>query len=158
MTVNVREVVTDALEEIIVQTSEYPISASDGKKAIRALNDMMTSWDAKGINLGYTIVSDMKDEVTVPRGAILGIKKNLAISLAKSFDEPVTDDLRIEARDGLRTIISISIGGSTTEYPCTLPQGSGNTYPGYADNKFYPEQESTILTETGGSIGLEEDT
>ena len=75
----VKEYVTDALEDILEQSAEEPIQAADGQKGLRYLNDMMAMWDAKGINIGYTEVSDLGDEVTVPDGAKAGIKANLAV-------------------------------------------------------------------------------
>jgi len=158
MTVKTSEIVIDALEDLVVQADEAPIEQSEARAAIRMLNDMMNAWAVQGIDLGYTQVSDMADPITVPLGAIMGIKKNLAILLAPKYNVPVTPELRELARIGYSAIVDIVIDTSAMEYPDTLPQGSGQDYPGYADTTFYPDQESTILTETGGSIALEDDT
>lgn len=158
MTVKTHEVVIDALETLIVQAEEAPIEQSEAAAAIRILNDMMLMWEAVGIYLGYTVVNDMADYITVPDGAIMGIKANLAIQLAPKYN--VTPDALMikNAADGYSAIIDISTELASSEYPSTLPQGSGNTYPGYLDNTFYPDQQETILTETGGSVALEDDT
>ena len=161
MTVKTNEVVIDALEHLVVQSDEAPIEQSEARAAIRALNDMMFAWDADGINLGYTAVSDLADPLTVPLGAIEGIKANLAIRLAPRYlrkDQLVPASLVELAKMGKATARELSVTVSEAAYPSTLPQGSGNTYPSYTDNTFYPDQEDLVLTETGGAIALESDT
>lgn len=158
MTVKTHEVIYDALETLIVQAEEADIEQAEAAAAIRTLNDMMTMWESKGIALGYTIVADMADPVTVPDGAIFGIKANLAIMLAPKYNIEPTAFMIKNAADGYSAIVDISTEMAPSQYPCTLPQGSGNTYPGYADNTFYPCPDDTILTETGGSVALEDDT
>lgn len=152
------EVIVDALEEIIVLTDEAPINPPEGRTAIRILNDMMAFLAAKGIELGYTEVSDLGDPITVPPGAIFGIKTNLAILLAPRYNVPVTQELKNNAKTGMDAMIDLAVAMIPSEYPETLPQGSGNAHPGFANQTFFPALEDTIITETGGSIGLEEDT
>lgn len=157
MVVKANEIVVDALEDLVVQQDEGPIEQSEGRAAIRTLNDMMLAWDAAGINLGYTVVNSLGDVITVPLGAIRGIKANLAIELAPKYDVQPSAALVKRANEGYMAILDLTVEITGTEYPDTLPIGSGNYDDGYGPD-FYPEQESTILTETGGSIALEEDT
>jgi hypothetical protein len=158
MTVKTNEVIVDALEEIITQAEEAPIEPADGRTAIRVLNDMMNAWAARGINLGYTNVSDTADPITVPLGALEGIKASLALRLASRFNVPAPPELIQKAKNGMKAVLNLAIQTIPTEYPSTLPRGSGNAYPGYDNTPFYADQQSTILTETGGSIALEDDT
>lgn len=158
MTIKVSEIVIDALEDIIVQAEEAPIEQAEARAAIRVLNDMMYAWAATGIEIGYSEVSDMGDPVTIPLGAVRGVKANLAIDLATKYDVVPSEAVRVKAKEGYRACVALSINMAGSDFPSTLPQGSGNTYPGYTDNTFYPGQEDTILSETGGSIALEDDT
>jgi len=153
-----REIINDALEEIIVQAEEAQIEQAEGNAAIRALNDLMLDWDANGITLGYTVVADMGDEVTVAPGALRGIKTNLALELAARYNAQVTPDLARRARDGKITCIDLTLDQAGQVFSGNLPRGSGNDYPSWSDRTFYPDPDNTILTETGGSIGLENDT
>lgn len=157
-TIKVNEVVIDALEDLVVQAEEQEIVQAEARAAIRALNDMMLAWEARGIDLGYTIVENMGDEMTVPYGSLQGIKAYLAIALAPKYDATVTQALIQKAKDGWDAIVDLAVDIGSMAFPDTLPQGHGNDYPGYADRTFYPDVEGTILTETGGSIALEEDT
>lgn len=154
----VQEYVTDILEEILVQEAEAPIESDDAKAVIRFLNDRMTLWAANGINLGYTKVSQLDDEITVPDGAAMGIKAQVAIDIAPKYDKEITLSTVQKAKDGLKAILNLGRSVSRAmSYPSTLPIGSGSSYD-YTDERFYPDQENTILTETGGSIALENDT
>lgn len=157
MVVKAGELITDALEEIIVQADEAPIEPSEGRAALRILNDMMFSYAAKGVNLGYTVVSSTGDILTVPLGAIRWMKLQLAIELAPKYNATITQEIMLKVRDAYKAVLNLSFEGLQSEYPSTLPQGSGNDYPDY-DNTFFPDYEDTILTETGGSIALEDDT
>lgn len=153
-----REVINDALEEIIVQAEESAIEQAEGNAAIRALNDMMLDWDQNGIVLGYTVVADMNDEITVAPGAIRGIKTNLAVELAARYEVQANPSLVMRAKQGKMTCVDIAVDQAAMVFPETLPRGSGNDYPGWSDSTFYPGADDTILTESGGSIALEDDT
>jgi hypothetical protein len=48
----------------------------------------------------------------------------------------------------------------TTQFPCTLPIGSGNEDGSFQfrSTHYFPDQEAEILAETTGAIGLEVET
>lgn len=144
----VKEVVTDALEEILAQSSEEPISAADGETGIRYLNDMLTMWELLGVDLGYTVVENMGDYLTVDDGAIFGIKKLLAISLAPKFNAEVSPFLMRDAKLGWEAIEDLTFKINAVNYPSTLPIGSGNSLAGTNTrfSRYYPEVEKAILT------------
>lgn len=150
----VGEIVIDALEDLVVQSDEAPIEQSEARAAIRVLNDLMLAWAAQGLSMGYTVVADMADILTVPDGAIRGIKANLALELAPKYDVAITPAMTYRAKEGLKAIRELCIEIAPLEYPSTLPVGSGNDW----GTDFYPESDETALTETGGSIALEDDT
>ena len=154
----VREVIIDALEDLVVQQDEAPIEASEAQAAIRFLNDMMTMLDAQGVTLGYTVVSSLSDTVTIPAGALMGVKANLAIALAPKYGRQITQELALRASEGMKAMLNLAdITSNSMEYPSTLPIGSGNQCQP-TSTPYYPDLQNTILTETGGSIALETDT
>ena len=155
----VRDVITDAMEDIVVQADEAPIEPSEAKTAIRVLNQMMAAFDSDGISLGYTIVNSLDDEITVSAGAVLGITKNLAVNLSdKYLTGEIPAKLLRAADKGVKTLRNIAVTVGSTDYPGTLPRGSGNDYPDYSDSTFYPGLGDTILSEQNGSISLEDET
>lgn len=152
------EFVVDILEEIVVQQDEAPIEASEAQAVIRFMNDRATAWAADGINLGYTLITKLSDTVTIPAGAFMGFKAQVAIDIAPKYEVSVKPETIARANEGMNAILALTVDTAEMEFSGNLPQGSGNTYPGYLDNTFYEDRQNTILTETGGSIALEEDT
>ena len=62
------------------------VQSVDFQNGVRYLNRMMGAWDAQGLALGYTKVSNPADPITVPDGALEGMVFNLAVRLAKQYD------------------------------------------------------------------------
>jgi len=155
----VAQVAKAALQRILVQASEAPLEADEYQDFIFAMNNFMAQLDAQGISLGYTVVSDLGDDVTIPTGALRGLIANMAIEVSPDYGGVVTEALAIAAREGLKTMRMLGQRIQATRYPGTLPVGSGNESIGFGYNMhFYPDTEAEILSESTGAIGLEADT
>lgn len=155
------DIIKDALGEIVVLGAEAPLEAVDAQAGIRYLNRMMAAFDADGIDLGYTEVSKLSDIITIPAGAIAGAVSQLAVMLFAQFNqgEMIPADLVARALSGKNTMRNLAVNIGASEYPDTLPIGSGNEGDDTArDTHFYEDLESTILAETNGSVGLEDGT
>lgn len=153
------QVVKASLQRILVQASEAPIEASEAQDFIFAMNNYMLDLDARGVTLGYTEVDDLGDEITIPSGALRGLIANMAVEVAPDYDGTVTDALAKSAREGLNTMRLLGQTMPESEYPSTLPIGSGNEdCAGRRTSHFYPDREAEILAETTGAIGLEVNT
>ena len=153
------DIIKDSLGEVTLYGAEATIESVDAQLAIRYMNRMMAAFDADGIDLGYTEVSGLADEVTVPAGAMNGVVTQLAIMLWNQFSEDgIPPDLVARGVSGKNTMRNITVTVGASEYPDTLPVGSGNEGDGTYINHFYPDLQDTILAETNGSIGLEEET
>ncbi len=151
------DVIKSALQEILVQAVEAPIQPAQAQDAIKYMNRMMSGFAVSGINLGYTQVTNLGDLITIPDGAIEGLVFNLAIRLAPSYDTPLRPDLLLNAREGKKAMLKLAVNIIPTQYPSTLPRGSGNT--GFTrDGHFFPEPDTAIFTEQGGFISVESDT
>jgi len=150
-------VIKDILQEILVQASEQDVQAVDSNTCIRYMNRFMAALDAKGIALGYTKVTNVTDDITIPDGALEGLIFNVALRLVTSYDIPPGPALAMNAREGLDAMRSIAVINIPSRFPSTLPIGSGNE-DNFDDNHFYPEPEDAIDGEFGGNIQLESDT
>lgn len=150
------QVIKAALQRILVQGSEAPLEASEYQDAIFAMNNFMLALDAEGVSLGYTEVSNLGDEVTIPSGALRGLIANLAVEVSPDYDGTITDGLAAAAIAGLDTMRLLGQRVPTSSLPGTLPVGSGNSGDSQTRfSNFYPDEESLILAETTGAIGLE---
>lgn len=155
------DLIKDALIEITLLGAEAPVEAVDAQGAIRYLNRMMTALNARGVDLGYTEVTNLGDDITIPAGANEGVLFLLARTLWNQYSEdgtPVPALLVANADAGLDTLLHIAVNVGPTEYPDTLPVGSGNENDSHTTSHFYADLQSTILAEVGGSVGLEDDT
>ena len=154
------DVIKDALGEIVVLGAEAPLESVDAQAGIRYLNRMMAAFDGDGIDLGYTEVSGLADIITVPAGAIAGMIAQLAVMLFAQFSqgEAIPADLVARALSGKNTMRNLAVTVGATEYPNTLPIGSGNEWDSNRTSRFYEDLQATILAETNGSISLEDGT
>jgi hypothetical protein len=155
----VAQVATASLKRILVQAADAPLEADEYQDYIFALNNFMLALDAEGITLGYTEVSDLGDEVTVPTGALRGIIANMAIEVAPDYNGTISPALANAAAEGMQVMRIIGQTISPASYPSTLPIGSGNEGGMFATKKFYDgAMEAEILAETTGAISLEDST
>ncbi len=154
------DIVKDALTEITVLGAEAPVEAVDAQSGIRYLNRMMAAFDADGIDLGYTEVTNFNSVITVPAGANAGMVAQLAAMLWDQYadGQPLPSTLLARAISGKNTMRNLAVTVGATEFPNTLPIGSGNEWDGGRINHFYPDLQDDILAESTGSIGLEEST
>ena len=152
-----QSIIDDSLQAILVQASEQPIEPVDFQTARRYLNRMMATTPYN--NLGYTIVTQPSDPITVADGAIEVVVFNLAVKMLATYDMPLTAELNQNAKDGLQEIRRIAVTVQPTAFPCTLPIGSGNEQENTFNNQhFYACPDDELLAEQGGSILLESDT
>ena len=153
----VAQVLDAALKRILVQGANVDLEPDEYQDAIFAMNNLVLAWDAEGIQLGYTEVSDLGDDVTIPTGALRGLIANVAIEIAPDYNGKISDGLTKAAQEGMETIRLIGQSVPQSYYPGTLPMGSGNACTS-SGGHYYPDQEAVILAETTGAIGLESST
>ena len=149
-------VVTDILQEILVQASEQPVESVDFQFVVRYMNRYMSQLSIK-TPLGYTVVTDPTDLITIPDGAMECLIFNVALRVMNSFDIAAGPMLAVNAKEALDTARKISRNLVSTKHPSTLPIGSGNECS-FDSTHFYSGEETTILTEQNGSILLEDTT
>lgn len=148
-------VVTRALNYLLVQSSEQPVQASEFVDSIDTLNDMMTEWAGVGINIGYTLLESPADVVTVPDSTLGAIKFNLAMRLAAEYDATPSQFLSLSADNSFTNLLNQTISVEAACFPDTLPIGSGNEC--LNNQRFFPTPADELATEDGGSIILESD-
>lgn len=123
----VAQVLKQALQEILTQASEAPLEADEYQDAIFVLNTMMNEFEGNGLNLGWSDVSNLADEITSPASINSSIVSNVAIRLAPQFMGSVTPELMRKAELGLKIMAKVGISIEPTEFANTLPIGSGNS-------------------------------
>lgn len=78
-------IIRDALQHLRVADADIALDENDTTDALRALNQMMRTWEVDGISLGWQDVAAAQDEVPTPPEADEAIGYGLAIRLASRF-------------------------------------------------------------------------
>ncbi len=146
------------LQDILVHGSESELEAVEFQDAVFAMNSYMTALDANGVSLGYTVVDDLSDLITVAAGAILGVQKNVALQMVSQFGATADIELQRAAEFGMKAMLKLSRNIQPMSHPSTFPLGSGNEGHFRRNRRFYPGSGENILTETDRNIGLETET
>ena len=159
MTDTAATIIGDALTDLVVQASEQDLTASETTTAIRYMNRYMAQLSARGVNLGYTVVSNLGDDITIPDGALDGLRARLAIRLAPMFDVPVPVELQQAANDAEKAMYALGVQLREMQYPDRLPVGSGNENFENGDSAhFFPNRQNELRTEDNQSILAENNT
>lgn len=151
----VAQVAKASLQRILVQASEADLEPDEYQDYIFALNNFMLSLVVEGVDLGFTEVSNLADEVTVPSGAIRGIIANMAIEVSPDYNGTISQGLVLAAKDGLNTMRLLSMRQEAGVLPPTMPLGSGTEYDiGYNNDHFNTAFYPKALIELGAYTTL----
>lgn len=151
-----RQFVTQAFEEIGLAAYVFDLTPEQLQSALRRLDAMMASWNAKGIRLGYPIpsspeFSDLDTETGVPDSSNEAVYTNLSIRLAPSFGKVVSIETKAAARTSYDTLLSIAAMPPEQQLPGSMPSGAGNK-PCRIDNPFLRKPEDPLLAGGDGEI------
>lgn len=151
-----RQFVTQAFEEIGLAAYVFDLTPEQLDSALRRLDSMVASWNAKGIRLGYPISSspqssNLDEETNVPDSANEAIYLNLGIRIAPSFGKVVSPETKSSAKSAYDTLLSLAAMPPEMQLPGTMPSGAGNK-PWNIDNPFIEGPTSPLLAGEDGAI------
>ena len=95
----VAQVINRALRLIKVLDAAEAAEGEDAATAIESLNAMATRWEASGLSLGWTNVSNPDDDLPAPDEAELALAFNLAILISAEY-EATPSELVFNGADG----------------------------------------------------------
>lgn len=140
-----REIISRAFTEVV--SSKTKISSVDLDDGLRYLNRMMAKLEDTGVDVSYTQVDSVDDDITVQDGALLGMTKNLALNLWPQYNtNPANNVLKFSASRSLVAMRNIgfdSIG--VAQFPSTLPVGSGNYQSPYSEDFYTNGADKSIF-------------
>ncbi len=150
-----RQLVDEAFGEIAMQGYEFDISPEEQQTALRRLDSMMATWEAKGIRIGYAFPSgpddsDLDTDSGLPDGAIEAVYSSLAVRIAPGFGKQVSSDTKTAAKDGYATLLWIAAQPIEQQLPNTLPRGAGNKPWRNTSSPFFPVPSDDPLAITQG--------
>ena len=155
-----RDFILLAFEELGLSDSNYNLQDSQLNTALKRLDGMMATWNAKGLRLSYPLVSDpsssnLDTDTTVPDKANEAIYLNLAIKIASSFGKVVSQELKVNAREAYRTLLASNAYPLSERQLDNLPRGAGaKVRQGYNSTYITPE-DPYIEVGSDGDLVLE---
>tara|TARA_R110000851_G_scaffold128501_3_gene260953 strand:+ start:729 stop:1211 length:483 start_codon:yes stop_codon:yes gene_type:complete len=126
-----RQFVSAALEEIGLGAYEFDAQPEQLQSALRSLDNMLASWEAKGIRIGYPLPnnpedSDLDEKTNVPNAANLAIIKNLGIEIAPSYGRQVSPGTTKVAKSSYNTLLAQHAQSANMQLSSNTPLGAGN--------------------------------
>jgi hypothetical protein len=153
-----RQFVEEAFAELGMANYTFDLQPQQLEGAMKRLDAMMATWNAKGIRLGYPLPSspqdsDLDTETQVPDSANEAIVANLAIRIAPQYGKQVQIDTRTTAKLGYDTLLARATFPLEQQFPRTLPLGAGQK-PWRYDTPFMPGPVDPVLAGPDGPIEL----
>lgn len=126
-----RQLIEQAFEEVGLASYVYDLTADQLSSALRKLDTMMSTWDGKGIKVGFPVTSNPDDSsldtvTNVPHTASAAIYLNLGIRIAPSFGKSVSQDTKRDAKGALSVLQTAAAMPQEMQFPGTVPAGAGN--------------------------------
>lgn len=152
-----RQFVAQAFEEIGLASYVFDLTPEQLQSALRRLDAMMASWNAKGIRLGYPLPSvptdsDLDERTNVPDSANEAIYTNLGVRLAPSFGKAVSPDAKAIAKTTYDVLLARAAMPIEQQMPGTMPSGAGNKSWRAHDNPFLSPPADPVLAGQDGPI------
>lgn len=156
-----RQYITEAMTELGLADYAYDLTPAEMQSALRRLDTMMASWEARGIRVGYPMAgtpgaSDIDAETSVPEVASMAIITNLARQLAPSFGKTVSPETTANARKSLSTLSNTTTSIPEMQFPSSLPRGAGQKpWRGGYQNPFFPRPASPVAAGPDSDIDFD---
>lgn len=124
------ELIQHAFGEIGLSDDAFNVSPEDHARALRSLDAMMASWNAKGFHLGYALPaspnsSEAGDDSGLPDSAFEAVFLNLALRIAPSFGKVVSMETRQNAKSAYEAMI-LPFAFPPQALAKSVPLGAGN--------------------------------
>lgn len=145
-----RQLVDQAYAELGLANYVFDLSPDQQADAMRRLNSMMATWNAKGIRISYPIPTsatggDLDEDSAIPDSAWEAAYLNLAIRLAGGIGRPVPDSLKMTAKDAFNTLLTLHATPIEQQLPTYVPLGAGNKPWRQSDNQYISEPVDSLL-------------
>lgn len=153
-----RQIVEQAFNEIGLAGYIFDLQPEQLRTALRQLDSMMATWDAKGIKLGYPISLnpdniDIDQNTGIPTAAYEAVYLNLGIRLAPGFGKQVSTDTKISAKMALDGLFAAAAFPRQQQFPNTTPAGAGNKPWRTFDDAFLrPPDDNPLVVDSNGQL------
>lgn len=152
-----RQFVEQAYEEIGYASYVYDLEPEQLESAMRRLDSMMTTWNGKGIRLGYPApgspeYSNLDAETGVPDYANEAIYVNLALRLAPTVGKTLAMETKANAKALYNLLLQKTSLPMEQQMPKTMPAGAGHKPWRRHNDPFVREPKDPLLAGDDGPI------
>lgn len=146
-----KDLVSKAFEENSLAGFNFDIDPDEMQATCVTLDAMMAEWDGRGIKVGYPLVdgpdgSDLEAPTGLPAYAVAPVYMNLAKRMAASNGKALSNPQLEIAKQGFDLLLSKAAMPGPTQYPNTLPMGSGNKrWQRQVTHPFFPTPDTSPL-------------
>jgi hypothetical protein len=150
-----RQLIDEAYGELALQGYVFDISPEEQQTALRRMDTMLATWEAKGVRVGYAFpanptASDLDTPSGLPDSAVEAVYLSLAVRLAAGAGKTLTQETRAAARDAYTTLLWRAAQPIEQQLPNTLPRGAGNKPWRTVNQPFFPTPSNDPLGITQG--------
>lgn len=150
-----KDIINLAFEEIGLAGYIFDLQAEQLQSALSRLDLMMAEWSSEGINIGYTLSSNINDEVNTPDTSIKAMYSNLAKIIAPLYGKTLSDDTKNNANKSYKNLVRKSITINSMQLN-NLPKGAGNKARYLNQNQFINQDPSVLKIADDGNLNLGE--
>lgn len=145
-----------AFEEIGLGGYVFDLQPEQLNMALRRLDAILATWNAKGIRLGYPQPccpngSELTDKTGVPDSANEAIYTALAIRIAPTLGKTVAGETRVAAKQGYDVLLARAAMPNEMQLPASMPRGAGNRWGGI-DRPFLRRPVDPLLAGEDGPL------
>lgn len=153
-----RALINEAFSELGLQGYEFDITPEEQMTALRRLESMMATFEAKGVRVGYAFqIPDELDPDTesgLPDSAVEPVYLNLAIRLGPGFGKAIRAETKQAAKDGYTTLLWIAAQPQQQQMRGGMPAGAGNRNRLPYRPFLAPPDRSPLSVGPGGELNI----
>jgi len=141
MNQTIGHIITRAFSIAGIKKGNIPVEPEEMSDGIDLYNDLIPLLSIDGLNFGATLVTSEDDKTDLPDWARELVKTQLALLLRQEYGRDPDAVLIERSERAWRSAAKQTRDPIRSQYPNTLPKGSGNMNNGrYSSARFYPDR------------------
>lgn len=120
-----RQIASESFRELGLADYDYDIDPDEEQTALRRLNAMMGTFEARGIQCGYNFPGGLDDDSGLSDQAVETIYLHLAIRMGPAFGKSLQPQVMKNAEEGYQALLFAAAAPQQMQQPRTLPRGQG---------------------------------
>lgn len=126
-----KQLVEEAFADLALAGYVFDLTPDELQTALRRMDTMIATWDAKGIRIGYLLpsspdTSDLDSPSGLPDHAVEAVYLNLAIRIAAGKGKMLPPQTLATAKDALDVLYLAAAQPRAQQLPGHFPLGAGN--------------------------------